>query len=55
VIVAVGGRRVGSTEELRDALARHKPGQTVNVQIHRGTTIAILPVTLGRQPSTPQG
>jgi S1-C subfamily serine protease len=55
VIVAVGGRRVGSSDELRDALARHKPGQTVNVQIHRGTTIVTLPVTLGRQPSTPQG
>jgi S1-C subfamily serine protease len=55
VIVAVGGRRVGSTEELRDALARHKPGQTVNVQIHRGTKIITVPVTLGRQPSTPTG
>jgi S1-C subfamily serine protease len=55
VIVAVGGGRVGSTEELRDALARHKPGQTVNVQIHRGTKIITVPVTLGRQPSTPTG
>ena len=55
VIVAVGGRRVGSTEDLRDALARHKPGQTVNVQIHRGTRIVTVPVTLGRQASTPTG
>ena len=55
VIVAVGGRRVASTEELRDALARHKPGQTVNVQIHRGTRIVTVPVTLGRQASTPTG
>jgi S1-C subfamily serine protease len=55
VIVAVGGRRVVSSDELRDALARYKPGKTVNVQIHRGTTIVTLPVTLGRQPSTPQG
>ena len=55
VIVAVGGRRVGSTDELRDVLARHKPGQTVNVQIHRGTKIVTLPVTLGSQPSTPTG
>ena len=55
VIVAVGGRRVGSTEELRDALARHKPGQTVNVQIRRGTKIDTVAVTLGRQPSSPQG
>ena len=55
VIVAVGGRRVSSTEELRDALARHKPGQTVNVQTHRGTKIVTIPVTLGRQASTPTG
>jgi len=55
VIVAVGGSRVSSSDELRDALARHKPGQRVNVQIHRGTKIVTLPVTLGRQPSTPQG
>ena len=55
VIVAVGGRRVGSTDELRDALARHKPGQKVNVQIHRGTKIDTVVVTLGRQPSSPQG
>ncbi|HYK07666.1 MAG TPA: trypsin-like peptidase domain-containing protein [Gaiellaceae bacterium] len=51
VIVAVGGRRVGSTEELRDALARHKPGRKVSVQIHRGTKIVTVPVTLGRQPA----
>jgi len=55
VIVAVGGRRVGSTDELRDALARHKPGQTVNIQIHRGTKIETVKVTLGRQSSSPQG
>ena len=55
VIVAVGGRRVGSSDELRDALARYKPGQTVNVQIHRGTKIETVAVTLGRQPSSPQG
>jgi S1-C subfamily serine protease len=55
VIVAVGGRRVASTEELRDALARHKPGQTVNVQIHRGTKIETVPVMLGRQSSAPAG
>jgi S1-C subfamily serine protease len=55
VIVAVGGKRVGSTDELRDALASRKPGQTVNVQIHRGTKIVTLAVKLGSQPSTPQG
>ena len=29
MIVAVDGRRVASLEELRDALADHKPGDTV--------------------------
>ena len=55
VIVAVGGKRVGTADELRDALAQHKPGQTVNIQIHRGTKIVTVPVTLGRQPATPAG
>ena len=55
VIVAVGGTRVSSTDELRDVLASHKPGRTVEVQIHRGTKIVTLEVTLGRQPSSPQG
>ena len=52
VIVAVAGKKVASTDELRDVLADHKPGQTVVVQIHRGTKIVSLEVTLGRQPSS---
>ncbi len=55
VIVAVGGKRVSSTDELRDALSSRKPGQKVNVQIHRGQKRVTLAVTLGRQPSSPQG
>jgi S1-C subfamily serine protease len=51
VIVAVAGRRVGSTEELRDVLAQHKPGQKVSIRFHRGTRIDAVTVTLGRQPS----
>ena len=51
VIVAVAGKRVASTDELRDLLAERKPGQTVNVRIHRGTKIVTLAVKLGRQPS----
>ena len=54
VIVAIGGKKVSSTDELRDVLAERKPGQTVNVQIHRGTKIVTIAVKLGRQPSTPQ-
>ena len=54
VIVAIGGKRVSSTEELRDVLADAKPGKAVDVQIHRGTRIVTLEVKLGRQPSSPQ-
>jgi S1-C subfamily serine protease len=54
VIVAIGGTRVSSTEELRDVLADAKPGKAVDVQIRRGTRIVNLEVKLGRQPSSPQ-
>jgi S1-C subfamily serine protease len=54
LIVAVAGRRVSSLEELRDALADHKPGETVGLQIYRGNERRTVQVTLGRQPSTAQ-
>ena len=55
LIVAIAGRRVSSLEELRDALADHKPGQKVALEIYRGNTQRTVDVTLGRQPSTAQG
>jgi S1-C subfamily serine protease len=54
VIVALGGRRVSSLDELREVLAEHKPGQTVTVRVHRGAKTVSLEVTLGRQPSSLQ-
>ena len=48
-------------DEVLDALPssdiriRLSDGQTVNVQIHRGTKIVTLAVKLGSQPSSPQG
>ena len=53
LIVAVAGKRVASLEELRDALADHKPGETVKLQVYRGTRQPTLDVTLGRQPVVP--
>ena len=55
LIVALGGKRVGSLEELRDVLANHKPGDTVKLEIHRGTRQLTLSVKLGRQPANPGG
>ena len=51
LIVAVGGKRVASLEELRDVLADHKPGETVKLQVYRGNRQLTLDVTLGRQPA----
>ena len=52
VIVALGGRRVSSLEELRDALADHKPGDTVKVELYRGEDQRTVEVELGRQPAS---
>jgi S1-C subfamily serine protease len=55
LIVAFAGRRVSSLEQLRDVLARHKPGQTVKLQIYRAGQRKTLDVKLGRQPVSPPG
>jgi S1-C subfamily serine protease len=52
VIVAVGGRKVDSLEELRDVLADHQPGDRVRMEIYRGTNSRTLQVTLGSQPTS---
>jgi S1-C subfamily serine protease len=55
LIVAVGGKRVASLEQLRDLLADHKPGETVKLQLYRGSKSMTVDVKLGRQPAQPQG
>ena len=55
LIVAVGGKRVASLEQLRDLLADHKPGETVKLQLYRGSKSMTVAVKLGRQPAQPQG
>ena len=53
VIVAVDGTRVTEIGELRDVLARHKPGDTIELDIYRGTDEQTVTVKLGRQPTSP--
>ena len=53
LIVAVGDKRVASLEELRDVLADHKPGETVKLQVYRGSKAMTVDVKLGRQPTQP--
>jgi putative serine protease PepD len=55
VIVALAGERVASLEELRDVLAKHKPGETIELEVYRGSSQRTLELTLGRQPVSPQG
>jgi S1-C subfamily serine protease len=55
IIVAIGGTPIASVEELRDAIAAHEPGQTVRLTVFRGAKKKSVTVTLGRQPSSPQG
>jgi putative serine protease PepD len=55
IIVAVEGKKILSIDQLRDAIAAHKPGEKIKVEIYRGAKKTSVSVTLGRQPSSPQG
>ena len=49
------GQQISSIEQLRDAVAAHKPGDKVKLVIYRGANRTSVTVTLGRQPPSPQG
>jgi S1-C subfamily serine protease len=53
LIVALGGKRVASLEQLRDLLADHKPGESVKIELYRGSKATTVTVKLGRQPTQP--
>jgi S1-C subfamily serine protease len=55
IIVAADGKKVTSIEELRDAIAAHKPGEKIKLQIYRDAERTSVTVTLGRRPASPQG
>jgi S1-C subfamily serine protease len=55
IIVSFGGEKTSSIEQLRDAVAAHKPGDKVKVVIYRDANKTSVTVTLGRQPASPQG
>ena len=43
------GQTIGSLERLRDVIATKKPGDTLQLQIYRGTKRLTLDAQLGRQ------
>jgi S1-C subfamily serine protease len=55
IIVGLDGEKISTTEELRDAIADHKPGDKVKLVIYRDANKSSVTVTLGRRPPSPQG
>ena len=55
IIVSVDGKKMASIDELRDAIAAHKPGDRIELVIYREAKKSSVTVTLGRQPPSPQG
>jgi S1-C subfamily serine protease len=55
LLVAAGGRRVTSVEELRDILAGHSPGDSIDLEVYRDGAKRTVTVELGRQPASPRG
>ena len=54
LIVKVDGRDVFSSEDLREVVAEHQPGDTLRVEYYRNTERRTADVKLGRQPPSPQ-
>jgi S1-C subfamily serine protease len=55
IIVSANGKKISEVEEIREVIAAHKPGQKIKLGIFRNETKSSVTVTLGRQPSSPQG
>jgi len=55
IIVGFDSQRISSIEELRDAIAAHKPGEKISLAIYRAAKKTSVTVTLGRRPLSPQG
>jgi S1-C subfamily serine protease len=51
IIVSVDGAPTPTLDRLRDAIASHKPGDTIKVGVYRGNAKQTIGVKLGRQPA----
>jgi len=54
LIVQADGQTIASLERLRDVIAAKKPGDTLELEVYRGTKKMTIDVELGRQPTSPQ-
>jgi S1-C subfamily serine protease len=55
IIVSYEGKKISSTEQLRDAIAAARPGDKIKLVIYRDAHKSSVTVTLGRRPASPQG
>jgi S1-C subfamily serine protease len=55
IIVEADGKPVTTREQLRDLVARKKPGDRVSLELYRDGKKQTLNVKLGRQPPSPSG
>jgi S1-C subfamily serine protease len=53
LIVKADGMNVGTTERLREIVARHTPGESVSIEFFRGSERTTVDVKLGRQSPPP--
>jgi S1-C subfamily serine protease len=54
VVTAADGKPVASSDELRSLIGTLEPGDTLELEIHRGTETKTVKVTLAAQPATAQ-
>lgn len=54
LIVKAGDLEVTTTEQLREIVSQHEPGDTLSVEFYRGSERRTADVKLGRQTSPPQ-
>jgi S1-C subfamily serine protease len=56
VITKVGGQPITGSDDLSSAIARFKPGETAEVEVHRGGKTQVVKVKLGERPlGSPSG
>jgi S1-C subfamily serine protease len=54
LIVSADGAPLSTVDQLRDLIAAKRPGQSISLEVYRGTDKLTIPVKLGRQPSSPR-
>ena len=55
VITRADGRAITNADLLREVVLGKKPGDTIDLEVHRGDKTLTMSVELGRQPATPTG